>query len=29
VTFVLVTHDEEIAKICDRIVRILDGKITQ
>jgi len=29
VTFVVVTHDEEIAKICDRTVRILDGKIEQ
>jgi len=27
VTFVVVTHDEYISKICDRIVRILDGKI--
>ena len=27
VTFVVVTHDEHISKICDRIVRILDGKI--
>jgi putative ABC transport system ATP-binding protein len=29
VTFVVVTHDEHISKICDRIVRILDGKIEQ
>lgn len=27
VTFVVVTHDENIAKICDRTVKILDGKI--
>lgn len=27
VTIVVVTHDDEIAKICDRTVRILDGKI--
>lgn len=28
VTFVVVTHDEDIAKICDRTVKILDGKIS-
>jgi len=27
VTLVVVTHDDDIAKICDRTVRILDGKI--
>ncbi len=27
VTLIIVTHDEDLAKLCDRIVRISDGKI--
>ncbi|MGL4567203.1 MAG: macrolide ABC transporter ATP-binding protein, partial [Fusobacteriaceae bacterium] len=26
-TFIIVTHDLEIAKRCDRIISILDGKV--
>ena len=26
-TLIIVTHDEDLAKLCDRQVRIMDGKI--
>lgn len=29
VTIILVTHDEDLAKLCNRIIRISDGKITE
>lgn len=28
-TFVIVTHDEELASLCDRIIHIVDGRIEQ
>ncbi len=29
VTLIIVTHDEDLAKLCDRQIRILDGKIVE
>ena len=29
VTLIMVTHDEDLARLCDRQIRIMDGKIVE